>query len=282
MHKIFIWSIQHTGTYFASYSIASAFPTNQQLRIGSLYERHQKLGHKRFTMTGPIELSDFTKPSKHVISSWIDQAVTTVCTPEELHNKRILVGHEHHHKARSWLIKSITAFKPDVKIIVPMRDPLLSLHSKLWRAREQHHNANWDKIGVRTTRANSWIERYIELLSIPKGHVFILPIDAEQSKSGDSRIELIQQAYEHCKVPFNDLAREAVKNWPTHNRTFDLIKKTQKNPPRPQWENFKKQYLAGDVEHTKAFMELEFEMLHKEDKLKKLMENVGYRDLLWW
>jgi hypothetical protein len=282
MHKIFIWSIQHTGTYFASHAIASAYPVNQQLRIGSLYERHRKLGHERFTNTGPIELSDFTKPAKHVISSWIDQAITTVCTPEELHDKRILVGHEHHHKARSWLIKSITAFKPDVKIIVPMRDPIMSLHSKLWRAREQHHNADWDKKGTRIARTNSWIERYIELLSIPQGHVFILPIDAEQSKTEEDRVELIKQAYKHCNVPFNDLAQETVREWGAHNKTFDLIKRTQDAPPEPRWENFKRRYLAGDIQHTKKLMGLEFEMLYKVDKLKELMHNIGYRDLLWW
>jgi hypothetical protein len=282
VHKIFVWSIQHTGTFFASHTIASAYPSDQQLRIGSLYEKHKKLGHTRYVTDQPIELSDFVKPSACIEEDWMDQAITTVCTPENIAGKKIIVGHEHHHKAKSWMIKSAAKFKPKVPIIVPMRDPLLSLHSKLWRADEEHHNKNWEREKTRQHRLNSWVERYIELLSLPKGHVFILPIDAEQSRTAAGRIELISKMFKHCGVPFNDSAQAAVKAWAPQNRTFKLITRKEGDDPKPRWEKFKEQYLARNVNHTKKFMGLEFDLLHKEAQLKDLLFKIGYRDLLWW
>ena len=127
MRKVFVLSIQHTGTFFASAALAAGFPEATALRVGSLWERHKNLGHTQFVKRKPIELSDFIKPSNTIDTSWFDQAVTTVCTPEEIANKKIIIAHEHHHKSGSWLIKALARAKPAVPIVIPMRDPLLSL-----------------------------------------------------------------------------------------------------------------------------------------------------------
>jgi len=282
MKKIFVLSIQHTGTYFASATIAAAYDKKHQLRIGSLWDKHKKLKHTRFVDTGPIEISDFTKPAETVNDSWFDQAVTSVCTPEDLANKKIIVGHEHHHKAKSWLIAALSKAPAKVPIIIPMRDPLLSLHSKLWREDEQHNNPNETDNKARVRRLKSWIARYIEILSIPKEHIFLLPIDAQQSKTESGRLQLIQDMYSYCKVPFNEKAEIAALAWAPANKTFNLITRLQEKVPKPQWEHFKKQYLERDIQHTKAFMSLEFDELRKQDRLKRLMEKAGYQDVLWW
>ena len=282
MKKVFILSIQHTGTYFASATISAAYPLEKQLRVGSLWERHRQRGHKRFVDTSPIELSDFTKPEQTIDSSWFDQAVTSVCTPEELAGKNIIVGHEHHHKAQSWLIKAIANAPPKIPIIIPMRDPLLSLHSKLWREDEQHNNPNEMDDESRIRRLSGWIERYIEILSIPQNHAFILPIDASQSKSKNGRLKLIQDMYCYCGVPFNDSARDATLAWEPDNKTADLIARVKADGPHPHWEHFKQRYALGDVVSTRAFMALEFDELNKQTKLKELLQKVGYRKMLWW
>lgn len=282
VHKIFVWSIQHTGTFFASHTIASAYPNEQQLRIGSLYEKHKKLKHTRYVTAGPIELSDFIKPSKQIEEDWADQAITCVCTPEDLAGKKIIVGHEHHHKAKSWMVKSVTDFKPKVPIIVPMRDPLLSLHSKLWRADEEHHNKGWDRAAARANRLKGWVDRYIELLSVPKGHIFLLPIDATQSQTEQGRLGLIKDLFQFCNVPFNERAIDNAKSWAPQNRTFKLISRRKGPEPKPRWEKFKERYAARDKAHTRKFMGLEFDLLQKEERLKELMKKAGYNDVLWW
>ena len=282
MKKVFVLSIQHTGTYFASATIAAGFEKKYQLRIGIIYERHRKLGHKRLNTVNPIELSDFIEPSNTVDKSWFDQAVTTVCTPQELAGKKIIVGHEHHHKEQSWLIRALTNAPAQTPIIVPMRDPLLSLHSKLWREDEQHNNPNETDDKARAKRLEGWIIRYKELLSIPKGNVFILPIDAEQSKTEDDRLTLIEDMYSYCNVPFNERAKQVALAWQPDNKTADLIRRVKKADPKPKWENFKTKYEERNIAHTKMFMSLEFNRLNQEDELKELMKKAGYKDVLWW
>ena len=282
MKKIFIFSIQHTGTFFASAMISAAFKKEYQLRIGSLYSKHIKLGHTRFTNTSPIELSDFTRPYKRINEKWFNEAILSVCSEEDLLNKKIIVGHEHHHKANSWLIKSLAKNPAKIPIIIPMRDPLLSLHSKLWREDEQHHNPNELNNASRKSRLNKWIIRYKEVLSLPKGNVFLLPIDAEQSKSEEERLLLIEEMYDYCDVNFNERAKAAALKWSPENRTRTLIQNLQESGPKPKWENFKKKYLEGDIDHTREFMSLEFDQLKQEQELKDLMKKAGYKDVLWW
>ena len=282
MKEVFVLSIQHTGTFFASATISSGFKDSEKLRIGSLYARHKQLGHRRWTETSPIELSDFVKPNATVENNWFRQAVLSVCTKEELKDKKIIVGHEHHHKAGSWLINALHRAPAKISIIIPMRDPILSLHSKIWREAEEHKNENGTREKARQNRLRSWIVRYKEILTIPKGNVFLFPIDAEQSKTEESRIKIIREMHEYCNINFNDRALEVAKQWGPENRTFNLIKKSNPNGPAPRWEDFKQKYLERDVDHTKAIMGLEFEALRKEDELKRLMEKAGYKDVLWW
>lgn len=282
MHKVFILSIQHTGTYFASFMTSSGFNKEEKLRIGSLYEAHRKLKHKQYITTTPIELSDFVKPTPTIKKDWFDRAILSVCTEEQLKDKKIVVGHEHHHKAGSWLIKALAKAPSETSIVIPMRDPILSLHSKIWREIEQHHNAAGIKEKARKNRLDSWIVRYKEILSLPKGHVFILPIDAEQSKTEESRLKIIKELHDYCNINFNQKAQEAAKQWLPDNRTFNLVSRTQKVIPDPKWEQFKVRYAERDIKHTRAVMGLEFERLHRDEELKRLMENIGYKDVLWW
>ena len=282
MKKVFVLSIQHTGTFFASATISAGYEGHEKLRVGSLYEKHRNLKHRRYTTTSPIELSDFSKPGTKINEAWFDQAILSACPQESLSDKKIVVGHEHHHKAGSWLIKSLHQNPAETPIIIPMRDPLLSLHSKLWREEEQYNKTNKTSDKVRINRLESWIERYYEILSLPQSHVFILPIDAKQSTAEESRIILIEDMYNYCNIDFNEKAMQAALDWKPANRTFNLIKNKKEEGPQPKWEDFKSKYLKGDINHTRSFMSLEFDRLRQEDKLKKLMEKIGYENVLWW
>jgi len=282
MKKVFVYSIQHTGTFFASSMLAAGFHTEEAFRIGSLWEKHKKLNHRRYVKTKPIELSDFTKPSEKICTEWFSEGVLSACKEEQLAGKKIVIAHEHHHKPSSWFIKSLIEKKPEVKIVIPIRDPLLSLHSKLWREDEEHNNPNEMDNVSRQKRLKTWIQKYTEMLSVPKKHAFLLPIDAEQSKTKNGRIKLIKHLYDFCGLNFNEKAKKKTLEWEPQNRTYQLIEKKRNSSPKPQWENFKRKYLAGDIEHTRSFMSLEFDELCRQDKLKKLMKQVGYKNLLWW
>ena len=106
--------------------------------------------------------------------------------------------------------------------------------------------------------------------------------NAEQSKTEETRLQLIKDMYNFCDVPFNDFAKKAAEEWKPANKTFRLIKETCKKDPEPRWENFKEEYLNRNIEHTKKFMDIEIEALNKEEDLKRLMKKVGYKNVLWW
>lgn len=282
MKKVFVYSVQHTGTFFTSAMLAAGFHKEEALRIGSLWTKHKKLGHKQYIKTKPTELSDFTKPSEKIRARWFDEGVLSVCKESQLAGKKIVIAHEHHHKPGSWFIKSLARKKPEVKIVIPMRDPLLSLHSKLWREDEEHKNPNEMSDTSRYKRLDKWIQAYTEMLSLPREHAFLLPIDTEQSKTEQGRIKLIKRMHDFCDLNFNEKAKKKALEWKPQNRTYNLIEKIGDSPPKPQWENFKERYLDGDIKHTRSFMSLEFDVLAEQEKLKKLMKQAGYKNLPWW
>jgi len=281
MKSILILSIQHTGTFFASKTLAAAYP-DSHLRIGSLYEKHNTMGHERYVQEGAIELSDFHPKVDVVPGDFNENMIIPVCPKNDLVDKDVVIGHEHFHKAGSWILKALQRAPAGCPIVIPVRDPLLSLHSKIWREVEQHNNISGLKEKPRKSRLIKWMELYKDMLSIPSEHVFHLPIDAVQSQSEDTRIKLIQDMYKYCDIPFNSSAVRAAKEWNPTNRTYKLISNEKQKTPAPRWENFKEKYLQGDLAHTKAIMDLEFNALHEDKQLIDLMKKIGYQNVLWW
>ena len=281
MKRILVLSIQHTGTFFASKTLAAAYP-NSHLRIGSIYEKHRNMGHDRYVQDGAIELSDFYPPNKKVPEDYAEKMIIPVCPEGDLEGKDVVIGHEHFHKPGSWILNALKEAPSGCPIVIPVRDPLLSLHSKIWREVEQHNNVAGIKEKPRKKRLERWIEMYKDILSIPKGHVFHLPIDASHTQTEETQIQLIKDMYEYCDLPFNDSALQAAKDWNPTNRTDKLITDEKGKIPAPRWENFKERYSERDLDHTRAIMGLEFNRLHKEKKLIELMKKIGYKNVLWW
>lgn len=281
MKKILVLSIQHTGTFFVSKTLAAAYPESH-LRIGSLYAKHREMKHKRYINEGAIELSDFYPPKEEVPKNYIDKTVLSVCPKGSLDNKDIVIGHEHFHKPDSWILNALKQNPAKCPIVIPVRDPILSLHSKIWREIEQHNNPKGKKEKSRKHRLNKWVKLYKDILSIPKNNVFHLPIDAFHTETEETRVQLIKDMYDYCDLPFNKSAQTAAEEWKPTNTTYNLIKKEILKTPSPKWENFKVKYLERNIEHTKAIMDIEFEQLHKEHELIDLMKKIGYKDVLWW
>lgn len=183
-----------------------------------------------------------------------------------------------HHDNMSNLYQTILKRKPEIPIVIPMRDPLLSLHSKNWRAEEYHYNEVTPK--QRTKRCNKWIQLYKNILNLPKNNVFILPIDIEQTK--EEKIDTIKRMANHIGIEFTEEMEEAAIRWGIVNDTEKLIRNTREREPAPKWENFKERYKERDIEHTKHFMDIEFDILRNDKELQRMLYNIGYRDLLWW
>lgn len=276
MHNCLIWSIQHTGTFYASFLIASSVPRENQLHFGSLYQRHIDMGHRRLVEIHPTDFSDFAPTNGVITSKWFDKYITNLRygpKPEQdadlsevdLAKIQILVAHDHHHRVGTQLIENVRKYKPEVPFIVPMRDPLLALHSKMWREREVYNNP--DKESKRIQRAERCIGLYLDLLTVPTGHLFYLPIDAEQSKTEEGRIQLAKKAHKFAGIDFTERAQKFACRWKAKNKTSKLVRGRGKEPD-PAWEELKRLYLAGNVSPIIEKMNIEFEYLHKQEQLK--------------
>jgi hypothetical protein len=248
------------------------------------------MGSKRYVKSSPIDFSDFAPVGGVITTKWFDKYITNLRhgpKPEQdgdlsnvdFNKIKILVAHDHHHKVGSQLIEGVRRNKPKVPFIVPMRDPLLSLHSKMWREVEIYNSA--DKDSKRLQRAEHCVDKYIDLLSVPEGHLFYIPIDTSHTDTEEGRIQLAKEAHQFAGIEFTDRAREFACRWKAKNTTQKLVKGKDKEP-HPRWEGLKKRYLAGDIEFVKKEMEIEFDYLRKQDKLKKLLQKIGYKELPWW
>jgi hypothetical protein len=293
--KVLVWSIQHTSTFFAIHAITSGFKEGEHVsRFGSLYQRHIDLGHERFFKHGQYDLSDWCPTDELGVSEeWFDKyilslaKVKTAPPKEEDKHKvdwskvKVFTSHDHHHKANTHLIKAIHSEKPGFSIVVPMRDPMLSLHSKIWREIEIHNNNAGSSSKQRLHRVSAWVTRYKELLRIPNKHRFILSVDNEQSKTINGRVKVIKKLHNFIGIPFNDRVKQFAEGWGIANSTQQLVKRKKKHDSN-KWVNFKRQYIDGNINVIVNEMELEFDYLNKDEELKQLMKQFGYKELPWF
>jgi len=296
MKRVFVWTIQHTGTFFAGYIISLGFPKDRRVYpFGSLAERHQKLGHLP-TNSAPIrDFSDYCPTNdKKITAEWFDKYVVSLVTDHysaikdelysniDLENIDLFIAHEHHHRPGTQLLESLKKHKPDnVSFIIPMRDPLLSLHTKLWREYEVYKHPETATPKFREELATRWIKLYHDFLQLPKENIFLFPIDTPDLCNEKSRIKLCENAYKFCNISFGDTPKNAAIKWKLRNST--LVAAIDRNETSaPVWTEFKEAYKTRNIGYVKDRLGIEFSILQKSESLKKLLEQVGYRDLLWW
>lgn len=266
---IIVYSIMHTGTWFSCSMIEK---TNK--RVLSRSDSWVKEFYKK-------RIEEMKTNEKCTQKYW--QETTRILKQDDwsLDSLDILVLQAHHDK-HSRLMNVISKNKPEVPIVIPIRDPMLSLHSKIWRGVEYHDNDAANSNETRKRRCKKWIDAYKRILSLPKENVFLMPIDNEDSKDETKRIQVVKNLCKHCDIEFTEQMKSNAQEWGKVNTTNKLIKKSKKKDPAPRWKDFKSKYEEGNIKHTKAIMGIEFEMLRKDKKLRKMLCDIGYKDLLWW
>lgn len=294
MKKVFVWTIQHTGTFFASGMLTAGTSKDRFIRgFGSLEARHAQLGHKRYTVGTPNDFADYCPTGGNGLTEeWFDQYILDLVgydhPPAEsglgklsLDNIDLFVAHEHHHRVGTHLLDSMLHHKPvGMYVVLPMRDPLLSLHSKRWRESEVYKSGkkSWR---WRENLTRRWMQLYEDFLTIPNDHAFILPIDSVASQKEASRLKLVGDLYDFCGLDFNAKAQKATKRWKPKNSTHKLV--TNKYGHSDQrWQIFKNEYAVGNLRHVRKVMDVEIDLLKQNKKLINLLKDVGYKDLLWW
>lgn len=186
-------------------------------------------------------------------------------------------------------------------VVVPVRDPILSLLSHIFR--DYRSVANYEaKVPVqyRQQFVRNHISKYVRLLSV-EGECFFFPWDIAQS-SEERNIRLCSLACYLTDCGYSVYLSQMFKpdTWREVNSTVNFLTggdlginynplalasyraRTQPLPLESQlFREIKDDILAGSVDKFRYIFNPEFKLLTQAHELKRGLRNLGYTELVW-
>lgn len=273
INSAFIYTITHTGTSFLLSLIRSAYYSKEDTFT---------IRDKNYTKLGKV--FDFNSFSHYELTKYW-QYYNKLKYIENLNKYKLIIIHNHINVGNyPKVLDTLSVCKPDIPIVATIRDPLLSYNSRIWR---------WGKLNKMTS-----IERYkfikwrtklfIKILEIPKNNIFLFPIDHPQAEQMSFSFNLVSGLFKLLNISFTDAAKNITYHWKPIGLTTKDIQAFNKGAKHYKGEYIdtprliKEAILNKDKKTVMKYYDVEMKYLQTQDKLKKLMYNMGYRDLIWW
>lgn len=272
-----IYSVQHTGTWF-TYSALSS------IAYEKVYVRHDPTLDK-------WNLKDLSKKwtrpyfTKYLLGT-LDGTIQEVVLPFDIF---VVQGH-HELGPESPFCKSLreTTAELDIRTIVPVRDPLLSINSLVWRKYGTLEALRQASDEVRTKRARLHMLNFVELLDLPDRNAFKFAIDTKNLASIESRIGALRSLAGFCNMSTDESKLyDFARDWQPVNHTKDdrlyWQQRIHDKVDDSAFQSIKDAILHRDVATVRKYLGPEFEYLRDQahfigDRFTRL----GYEDLLWW
>lgn len=154
-------------------------------------------------------------------------------------------------------LDAIRAFHHHVPTIIPLRDPLLSLITAKKRREDAHH----------VWIVENWL--MLRVFIWPYGDAAYYPVDLESKKPYNERRQNLHKIIEYCGLPADNYVDEYAHRFQPANSRGEYELKTM--------------YKDGDFAQLRLHLKKEIEHLQaNEDVLRPMLEEIGYKDLLWW
>lgn len=273
INSAYIYTITHTGTSFLLNLIRSVYCNKEDTFT---------IRDKDYTELGKV--FDFNSFSHYELTKYW-QYYNKLKYIEDLNNHEFVIVHNHINVGNAPIVlNTLSVCKPEIPVITTMRDPLLSYNSRIWR---------WGKLNKMTNieryKFIKWRTRlFIKILEIPEDNIFLFPIDHPEAGKMSFSFNLVSRLFKLLNIPFTDAAKNIAYYWkPVGLTTKDIQAFNQGT------KHFKGEYtdtprlikdaiLNKDKKTVLKYYDLEMEYLQTQNKLKKLMYNIGYRDLIWW
>jgi len=219
-------------------------------------------------------------------SKWKEEFMNSV--PEHyLHNSNDFLLQGHHRETEASMYKNLLINKPNVKIIIPVRDLLLSLNSRIWRECGSLKTFNEESIEKRIERIKNQADSLFDLLRIPNKHAFFLPIDTEEMKDTNYRLNICKEMLDFCELKENKSFKDFITNWKVINNTYQG-KYPQKFLHKSGlddtfFQDIKMNIINKEKEKVISFLDHEIQYI-KDNYLYGIdqMKALGYKDLLWF
>ena len=272
-HKVLVYSALHTGTWFLCNILTKCTKEHADIREGSWIRK----GFGR-----PMEGIIF--PDRKLTHSRMEYILKTQAkhglTIEDYIELLVL---QIHHRTKSRLYNAILRNKPEIPVLVPMRDPLLSMNTRIWRETGAMGVLARENKWTREYRARDQVTSIARLLNLSKRHVLTVPIDIPRTDS--QKIQVYKDILDTCSLtPIDGLEQEA-KEWKPVNPTADgqYAQRTHHKVEDSGFIELKEAILSRDMKEVSRKMGIELNLMRKELKsyIPKL-EALGYKDLPWW
>jgi len=272
-HKAIVYSALHTGTWFAVDLLTEVSKEEADCR------EDKWIQHSDQTTIEEMSFPD------GVTNKWIDNLLYQ----KDLQNDGLLPHIEllvlqAHQRKDSNLYQSLLTTKPEIPVIVPFRDPLLSINTRAWRECGSIENFLAQPIEDRKTRVRDQLASIIRLLRLPPEHIYILPIDLVRTEN--NRINTFKDVIKYAKLTSNERLVEQAKAWKPKNQTQNGVFVQQAFHKKIKDKGFlriKEAILTNDIESILDCFGEEIQLTHTMlayfiPQLKEL----GYKNLCWW
>ncbi len=251
MKSILVYSIHHTGTWFTIDFLASIYPEDRVKKraFGEFYsEPHRRTLHNLPTLDIP--------------------------------DHDMCVMQAHRRGSGATMSKSLKQHKPCIPVVIPMRDPLLSLCTRIWRRPKGFEEYLKLSKKSRQQYTLDHMAKFSDILKIPEENRFLFPIDIQEL-----RPSLYSGLFDYCGLTKTQDSDKYFESWAPVNVTTKEWFQEWKNKGRVAnkvSDIIKQSILAGSSEVVKDILDVEFNFIYKMDGFKKRLANIGYSDLVWW
>jgi hypothetical protein len=283
MKTILLHTIRHTGTWRIAHLLEAAEKNSFITIPANLF--HEAKG---IPLDPSIEVR-IAQDNKD-IKRYLEENFTALIRHGDLD---LVVFHTHYEETESGLTASVIGHKPTLPVVTPMRDPFLSLNSRIWRDFNTLEAYTSISVDDRLNYIKHHIDLFERILSAPKDHLFVFPIDLP------GRQQRYEDMFAFCGLQRNATTDLMVKEWRQVNKTVDcydpdhptmyheiLRGAVKRYVGQPNDSNIFSQIKESlkDPQSTFAMttLPLEWEYLQSKRGLIEKLKEHGYTGLRWW
>ena len=270
MKRALVYSVSHTGTWFVINLLMST--SRDAIECGDAQVRRWGRGKD---LIKHLETMSVNK-------NWFVNGVRKYI-PEEERNHDLYILNCHHYNQYSPLLNHLRTGQliEGTPIAVPVRDPLLSVNTVIWkRWRDYKRFVKDDKDQTRLDRIKIQVQLLKDMLMLPPNMVYLFPIDLYTDL--EQRKTVGYGLLNFCGLQPSMKTHKYIANWKPENKTTQADIVVSKPHDHSQFIKIKNCYRRGDAKTVRELLPIEFDYLHSRDDLKALLRNIGYKDMLWW
>ena len=192
----------------------------------------------------------------------------------------ILQVHQRHNGS---FYQNLCLRQPEVPVIIPMRDPLLSINTRIWREAGTIQKFKENSVEIRKARVEDQLFSIIRLLRIPKKHIMLFPIDI--IRTIEEKIQIFKDVLDFGELLPNDKMFSNAKSWTPVNQTIngDFAQKGLYPIEEKEFVATKNAIIKNDIDTIQKYLSLEFDLAKQMlNPFKETFIALGYKELSWW